>query len=250
MGSWLSVPRHSQAPHSKDAPKNRSTQKAVTWDTHSPLINGQRIMIFSGEFHPFRLPVPSLWPNVFQKIKALGLNTVSFYKTGPFWKARQAASAPKECLTSEHPWRRDSEHACILLPGLVHISVCVFMSESTSRAWQQTNDFPLSPIPQFPHSLDAEPSGGGLPGWLQRLKGHLRTTDNDYLASLGHSTLNPCSSDRWSFARIGKLVNTLSPKPLNLCFLRRFPFNVSRTCIDGSRYSKSRSIRVEGDFRS
>jgi len=28
---------------------------------------------------------------------------------------------------------------------------------------------------------DAEVSGGGFPGWLQRLKGHLRTTDTDYL---------------------------------------------------------------------
>ena len=177
MGSWLSVPQHSQAPHSKDAPKNRLPQNAVTWDAHSLLINGQRTMIFSGEFHPFRLPVPSLWPNVFQKIKALSLNTVSFYETGPFWKARQAALSPKECLTSEHSWRRGSEQACILLPGLVHISVCVFMSESTCRAWPQTNDFP------FPHSLDAEASGGGLPGWLQRLKGHLRTADNDYLAA-------------------------------------------------------------------
>lgn len=54
-------------------------QDVVTYDNYSLLINGERLMIFSGEFHPFRLPVPSLWPDVFQKIKALGLNTVSFY---------------------------------------------------------------------------------------------------------------------------------------------------------------------------
>ena len=36
-------------------------------------------MFYSGEFHPFRLPVPSLWLDVFQKIKALGYNGVSFY---------------------------------------------------------------------------------------------------------------------------------------------------------------------------
>src|SRR5690606_32120245 len=53
-------------------------------------------------------------------------------------------------------------------------------------------------------------------------------------SSLGQSALDPCSSDRWPFARVGKLVNTLS---LNLCFLCRFPFNASRTCIDGSRCS-------------
>lgn len=54
-------------------------QDAVTFDNYSLFINGERTMIYSGEFHPYRLPVPSLWPDVFQKIKALGLNTVSFY---------------------------------------------------------------------------------------------------------------------------------------------------------------------------
>lgn len=36
-------------------------------------------MFFSGEVHPFRLPVPSLYLDVFQKIKAMGFNCVSFY---------------------------------------------------------------------------------------------------------------------------------------------------------------------------
>lgn len=54
-------------------------QDIVTFDNYSLLINGERLMIYSGEFHPYRLPVPSLWLDVFQKIKALGLNTVSFY---------------------------------------------------------------------------------------------------------------------------------------------------------------------------
>lgn len=54
-------------------------QDVVTFDNYSLLLNGERLMIFSGEFHPYRLPVPSLWLDVFQKIKALGLNTVSFY---------------------------------------------------------------------------------------------------------------------------------------------------------------------------
>lgn len=59
--------------------KRELLQDVVTYDNYSLLINGERLMIFSGEFHPYRLPVPSLWLDVFQKIKALGLNTVSFY---------------------------------------------------------------------------------------------------------------------------------------------------------------------------
>jgi hypothetical protein len=54
-------------------------QDIVTWDEHSLLINGEKAYIFSGEIHPFRLPVPSLWADVLEKIKALGLNTISIY---------------------------------------------------------------------------------------------------------------------------------------------------------------------------
>lgn len=54
-------------------------QDMVTWDENSLFVRGERIMVFSAEFHPFRLPVPSLWVNVLDKIKALGFNTVSFY---------------------------------------------------------------------------------------------------------------------------------------------------------------------------
>jgi beta-galactosidase GanA len=43
------------------------------------MVHGERIMVFSGEYHPFRLPVPGLWLDVFQKIKSLGFSAVSFY---------------------------------------------------------------------------------------------------------------------------------------------------------------------------
>ena len=33
----------------------------------------------SGEFHTFRLPVPSLWPDILEKVKAAGLNGISVY---------------------------------------------------------------------------------------------------------------------------------------------------------------------------
>ena len=53
---------------------------AVTWDSHSIFIQGQRIFILSAEFHPWRLPGnPDLWTDIFEKIKANGFNTVSFY---------------------------------------------------------------------------------------------------------------------------------------------------------------------------
>src|SRR5690242_3633698 len=51
----------------------------ITWDSRSLKIDGQRTFVWSGEFHPFRLPSPGAWRDVLQKMRALGFNTVSFY---------------------------------------------------------------------------------------------------------------------------------------------------------------------------
>lgn len=53
--------------------------RTVQWDHYSLIYNGERVFSFGGEFHPFRLPVPEMWVDVMEKIKAMGLNTVSFY---------------------------------------------------------------------------------------------------------------------------------------------------------------------------
>ncbi|KAJ9144491.1 Glycosyl hydrolase family 35 [Pleurostoma richardsiae] len=52
---------------------------AVQWDHYSHIINGQRVFLFGGEMHPFRIPVPELWEDILQKMKAMGMNAVSFY---------------------------------------------------------------------------------------------------------------------------------------------------------------------------
>ncbi|KAF8994482.1 glycoside hydrolase family 35 protein [Cyathus striatus] len=51
----------------------------VQFDNFSLILRGQRVFLHSGEFHTFRLPVPSLWPDILQKVKAAGLNAVSVY---------------------------------------------------------------------------------------------------------------------------------------------------------------------------
>jgi hypothetical protein len=33
----------------------------VTFDHYSLIVDGKRVFIYSGEFHPFRLPSPDLW---------------------------------------------------------------------------------------------------------------------------------------------------------------------------------------------
>ncbi|WP_313035623.1 beta-galactosidase, partial [Massilia alkalitolerans] len=59
------------------APKGRP--KTIAWDEYSLKVDGKRIVVWSGEIHPFRLPNPSLWRDVIQKMKALGFNGVAFY---------------------------------------------------------------------------------------------------------------------------------------------------------------------------
>jgi beta-galactosidase len=54
-------------------------QHTVQWDHYSLLINGERLFLFGGEMHPFRLPVPELWEDILQKIKAMGMRMVSIY---------------------------------------------------------------------------------------------------------------------------------------------------------------------------
>lgn len=55
----------------------QNSSSVVTWDEYSLKINGERVLIFSGEFHYARLPVPELWQDVLEKYKANGLNAIS-----------------------------------------------------------------------------------------------------------------------------------------------------------------------------
>ncbi|CEL62932.1 putative beta-galactosidase E OS=Neosartorya fumigata (strain CEA10 / CBS 144,89 / FGSC A1163) GN=lacE PE=3 SV=1 [Rhizoctonia solani AG-1 IB] len=54
-----------------------NSSAGVTFDQHSLLLDGKRIMVFSGEFHPWRLPSTPLWRDVLEKMKAAGFNAVS-----------------------------------------------------------------------------------------------------------------------------------------------------------------------------
>ena len=77
---WFNVIGHGwHSDHAVQPYAQQPLQNLVTWDEHSLFVRGERIMIFSGEFHPFRLPVPDLWLDIFQKLKSAGFSAVSFY---------------------------------------------------------------------------------------------------------------------------------------------------------------------------
>jgi len=76
----------------RPAPPSDATVKAVhriSFDSHSFLIDGKRTYLWSGEFHPYRLPSPELWPDIFQKMKAAGFNTVSIYFSWGYHSPRE-----------------------------------------------------------------------------------------------------------------------------------------------------------------
>ena len=51
----------------------------IGWDHYTLKVDGKTTPIWSGEFHPFRLPSPGLWLDILQKLKANGFNAVSIY---------------------------------------------------------------------------------------------------------------------------------------------------------------------------
>ncbi|KAF3761817.1 family 35 glycoside hydrolase [Cryphonectria parasitica EP155] len=71
----------------------------VEWDHYSFKINGERLFIFSGEFHYWRFPVPELWQDLLEKIKAAGFNAFSIYC---HWGYHAASESTLDFTTGAH----------------------------------------------------------------------------------------------------------------------------------------------------
>ncbi|KAI1360357.1 glycoside hydrolase superfamily [Xylaria arbuscula] len=122
----------------------------VTWDEFSIFVRGERVLFLSGEFHPFRLPSPGLWLDVFEKIKVLGFSGVSFYTD---WALLEPA--------------RGEFHA----DG-------VFSLQQFFDAASQAGIYLLARPGPY---INSEVSGGGYPGWVSRIKGPVRTNTSGWL---------------------------------------------------------------------
>ncbi|KAI1824793.1 glycoside hydrolase family 35 protein [Xylaria intraflava] len=134
-------------------------QDLVTWDEQSLFVRGERIIFYSGEFHPWRLPVPGLWLDIFQKIKALGYTGVSFYADWALLEGNQGHFTAEGVFAYEPFFDAAAEAGIYLLarPG--------------------------------PY-INAEVSGGGYPGWLQRSPGTLRTNETAYMETTENYVAN------------------------------------------------------------
>lgn len=125
-------------------------QEIVTWDDHSLFINGERLMLFSGEFHAFRLPVKSLWLDILQKMKASGYNGVSIYFDWHLIEGKRGS------------FRADG----------------IFALEPFFAAAKKAGIYVIARPGPY---INAEVSGGGFPGWLTRVPGTLRSDDPEYM---------------------------------------------------------------------
>jgi beta-galactosidase GanA len=96
--------------------------------------------------------VPALWLDLFQKVKAVGFNCVSFYVD---W-----------ALLEGKPGEYFAEGVLALEP--------FYSAAKTAGVYLIARPGPY---------INAEASGGGFPGWLARLRGTLRTTDADYITA-------------------------------------------------------------------
>jgi beta-galactosidase len=132
---------------------------SITWDRYSLEIDGRRLFMWAGEFEYWRLPSPSLWRDVLEKMKAAGFNTVATYFN---WDYHSPA------------------------PGVYDFTGVRDVDRFLDIADQVGMYVIARPGPY----INAETDGGGLPSWLGDVKARARTTDPGYLAAadewLGH----------------------------------------------------------------
>lgn len=159
------------APQAEAAPTH-----TVTYDKYSLKVDGQRIVLWGGEFHYFRLPSPSLWRDVLEKIRAAGFNGVSLYFN---WAYHSPA------------------------PGVYDFTGV----RDVDRLFRLADELGLYVVVRPGPYINAETSGGGFPAWLKQVPDRARSSDPGYTAAyrdwLGH--LNPIIA-RHQITRGGSVI--------------------------------------------
>ncbi|MET1071694.1 MAG: beta-galactosidase [Umezawaea sp.] len=124
----------------------------VTYDQHSLMVDGRRILLWTGEFHYFRLPSPDLWRDVLEKVKAAGFNGVSLYFHWGY-------HSPK--------------------PGVYDFTGV----RDVDRLLRMAEELGLYVVARPGPYINAETTGGGLPAWLKQVPDRARSSDPGYTAA-------------------------------------------------------------------
>ncbi|KAJ7681674.1 glycoside hydrolase family 35 protein, partial [Mycena rosella] len=126
---------------------------AVRFDNYSLILKGQRVFLHSGEFHTWRLPVPSLWPDILEKTKAAGLNAISIYT---------------------HMGLLNPSRGVVDFDGFRALKP-LYDAAMAAGIWVVVRPGPY---------INAETSAGGIAHWVtSEVAGRLRTNDSDWTAA-------------------------------------------------------------------
>lgn len=134
----------------------------VTYDRYSLQVDGERVLMWAGEFHYYRLPSPDLWRDVLEKIRAAGFNGVSLYFNWSY-------HSPKS--------------------GVYDFSGV----RDVDRLLRLADELGLYVVARPGPYINAEVSGGGLPAWLKNVPGRARSSDPGYTEAYREwtSRINP-----------------------------------------------------------
>jgi beta-galactosidase GanA len=165
----------------------------VQWDHYSFKVNGKRLFVFSGEIHYWRIPVPEVWEDLLEKIKAAGFTAFAFYGN---WAYHSANNHTTDFDTGAHDFTKLFDIAkkvglyVITRPGPyvngTYIVPARHQSLQETRCCKilllmPVGDQRTDTIPQ----LVAEANAGGFPLWLTTgAYGALRDNDTRYMNAL------------------------------------------------------------------
>ncbi|KAF7335702.1 Glycoside hydrolase family 35 protein [Mycena venus] len=128
----------------------RNRTDDVQFDRYSLILKGKRIFLHSGEFHTWRLPVPSLWPDILEKTKAAGLNAISIYT---------------------HMGLLNPSRGVVDFDGFRALKP-LYEAAMAAGIWVVVRPGPY---------INAETSAGGIAHWATaEVAGRLRTNDSDW----------------------------------------------------------------------
>jgi beta-galactosidase GanA len=151
-------------------------EHVIGYDRYSLKVDGRRVVLWSGEFHYFRLPSPGLWRDVLEKIRAAGFNGVSLY----------------------FHWGYHSPKAGVYdFTGVRDVDGLLRMADELG----------LYVVARPGPYINAETTGGGFPAWLKNVPGRARSSAPGYTAAyrdwLGH--INPIIA-RHQITRGGSVI--------------------------------------------
>ncbi|KAK8625188.1 hypothetical protein V6N13_090063 [Hibiscus sabdariffa] len=130
---------------SKD--ESHAASKGVTYDARSVIINGKRELLFSGAIH-YPRSTPDMWPDLIQKAKRGGLNTIETYV---FWNGHEPVQGQ---------YNFEGEYDLVKFIKLIH----------------QNRMFAVLRLGPF---VQAEWNNGGLPYWLREVPNIIFRSDNE-----------------------------------------------------------------------